>query len=178
MPLLGLLQAMTTEEFLNQLASHESQIMGFLWSVSPSSDVAEDLFQQAVISMWEKLDQFEAGSNFVAWGCQIAKLKALAFARTRKRLLFDNDIIAKLADEHASEDTELRLMRRQALAGCLAKLKEDDRMLVEKCYLGDRAIRQVAEEVGRSAKGVYSSLARIRKTLFRCVQATLAQEVD
>lgn len=169
---------METEEFLSQLASHEAQIMGFLWSVSPSSDIAEDLFQQTVLTMWQKIDQFEPGTNFVAWACSIAKLKALEFSRKRKRLLFDNDIVTRLAEEHGSEDIDLRLMRRQALSGCLAKLKETDRQLVETCYLGDKAIWQVAEEIGRSAKGVYSSLARIRKSLYRCVQAKLAREVD
>lgn len=169
---------METEDFLNQLASHESQVMGFLWSVSPSSDVAEDLYQQTVLTMWQKLDQFEAGTNFAAWACTIAKLKALEFSRRQKRLLFDSDIVARLADEHGSEELDLRLMRRQALAGCLAKLKEDDRQLVKTCYQGDKLIRQVSEEIGRSAKSVYRSLARIRKTLYRCVQIKLAQEVD
>lgn len=44
-----------SEEFLDLLAQHESQIMALLWAISPGSDVAEDLFQQTVLTMWQKL---------------------------------------------------------------------------------------------------------------------------
>lgn len=158
------------------LARHEAQIMGLLWSISPSGDVAEDLFQQTVLTMWQKADQYEPGTNFAAWACSIAKLKALEHARSRKRLLFDNDVVAQLADEHGSDDTEVLLARRRALVGCLDRLRDEDRQLVEKCYQGDRKIRKVAEDDGRSTRSVYKTLARIRKALFRCVQAKLQQE--
>jgi RNA polymerase sigma-70 factor (ECF subfamily) len=167
---------MDCEEFLQLLARHESQIMGFLWSVSPRGDVAEDLFQQTVLTMWQQIDQFESGSNFLAWACTIAKYKSLEHLRSRRRLLFDSDVVSQLADEHGSEDIELRLLRRRALVGCLEKLREDDRTLVETCYQGDRTIQQVASEIGRSARSLYKSLARIRKLLHRCVETRLAQE--
>ena len=167
---------MDSERFLDELARNESKIMGFLWSISPSGDVAEDLFQQTVMTMWQKCDQFEHGASFPAWACGIAKRKALEYSRAQRRLLFDNDLISQLADEHASEDLELRFMRRQALTSCLSKLVEDDRELVVACYQGDHTIQQVAEQIGRSKGSVYNSLARIRKSLQRCVQAKIAQE--
>ncbi len=166
---------MNPDIFLDLLARHEAQIMGFIWSVTPRHDVADDLFQQTVLTMWQRIDQFDPDTNFLAWACTIAKFKALEYSRTKKRLLFDNDIVAKLADEHGSEDIELRFQRRKTLVGCLAKLKPDDRSLVEICYQGDRPINQVAGELGRSARAVYKTLARIRKLLHRCVQTTMAQ---
>jgi RNA polymerase sigma-70 factor, ECF subfamily len=150
--------------------------MGFLWSVSPRSDVAEDLFQQTVLTMWQKADEFALGTNFAAWACSIAKLKAREYSRARRRLLFDSDIISQLADEQGAEDMELRLMRRRALVGCLGKLRPEDRDLVETCYQGDQLIRQVADDFGRSVRSVYKALARIRKALYRCVEAKIAQE--
>lgn len=167
---------MDAEKFLTELARNETKIMGFLWSISPSSDVAEDLFQQTVLTMWQKCDQFEPGGSFSSWACGIAKRKALEFSRAQRKLLFDNDLVSQLADEQASEDLEVRFMRRQALTGCLSKLMENDRELVEACYRGDRTIKQVAEQIGRSKSSVYNSLARIRQSLQRCVDAKVAQE--
>jgi RNA polymerase sigma-70 factor (ECF subfamily) len=167
---------LNSEEFLDLLAQHESQIMALLWAISPGSDVAEDLFQQTVLTMWQKIDTFESGTNFPAWACSIARLKSLEFARNRRRLLFDNDIVAQLADEYGSEENELRLARRRALVNCLRQLRSKDQDLVQSCYQGDRTINQAAAEIGRTAKSVYQALARIRKTLHRCVQSKLAQE--
>lgn len=91
-------------------------------------------------------------------------------------MLFDNDIVAQLADEYGSEENELRLARRRALVNCLRQLRSKDQDLVQSCYQGNQTILQAAAEIGRSAKSVYQALARIRKTLHRCVQLTLAQE--
>ena len=63
-----------------------------------------------------------------------------------------------------------------ALSQCLFKLPESDRQLVETCYHGEQTIREVAEQIGRSARGVYKSLAHIRKILLNCVLATLKEE--
>src|SRR3972149_4564654 len=101
----GQSQNLDAENFLGLLALHEAEIMGFIWSITYSGQDAEDLFQQTLLVMWEKLREFEPGSNFVAWACHIAKLKAFELNRGRRRgLLFDNDLIERLADEAGQED--------------------------------------------------------------------------
>ena len=107
--------AVGVDEFLDLLARHEAQIMGFLWSITWGGMDAEDLFQQTVLTMWQKLPAYQPNTNFVAWACQIAKFKALESSRKGKReLLLDHDVIERLAVEQAGEDYELRLLRRRA----------------------------------------------------------------
>ena len=165
------------EEFLGLLARHEAQIMGFIWSITWSEADAEDLFQQSVLTMWQKRTEFKPDTNFVAWGCQIAKYKAFESSRkTKKELLLDQDVIERLAVEQGQEDFEERLVRRRALGKCLHKLSEKDRRLIELRYESGQSISQAAECMGRSARSIYKSLARIRKLLFNCMQATLRKE--
>jgi RNA polymerase sigma-70 factor (ECF subfamily) len=171
------IETLDAEQFLDLLSRHEAQIMGFIWSISGIGPDAEDLFQQSSLLMWQKLGDYRQGSNFVAWACQIARYKALELSRKRKRLLLlDHEVIERLAVHHGEEDYELRLLRRRALSNCLLKLPEKDRELVESCYRGEQSIGKVAEEIGRTARSVYKSLARIRKVLLQCIRMAINEE--
>jgi len=150
--------------------------MGFLCAITPNYQDAEDLLQQTALTMWRKFSDFEPGTSFVAWGCQIARYKAMNLARSRRATALDDDVIDLLLVTQQQQEPEERLARRRALSGCLEKLPGDDRRLIETAYGDGRSIKELAAEVGRSAGGVYNSLARIRSTLYRCIQVTLTKE--
>lgn len=164
------------ERFLALLADHEAQLLGFLCAITPNFQDAEDLLQQTVLTMWQKFSDFELGTNFVGWGCQIARYKAMNLIQSRRLTPLDSEILDLLLVTQQEQDLDWRLARRRALSGCLKKLPMDDRDLIEAAYTDCRTTRQLAAEVGRSAGGVYNSLARIRGALYRCIQATLSSE--
>ena len=164
------------ERFLDLLASHEAQLLGFMCAIVPGYQDAEDVFQQTVLTMWQKFDEFEPGTNFVAWGCRIGRNKAMNLLQARNCSYLDQDILDLLVAAQEQEEPELRQARRRALPDCLSKLSEKDRQLVQAAYAHRQTIKSVAVEAGRSAGGVYNSLARIRASLFRCINATLARE--
>lgn len=169
--------SLSADEFLGLLAHHEAQVMGFLWSISWTGEDAEELFQQTVITMWRQLPQFQRETNFVAWACRIARLKAYEYSREKRRtLLLSNELIDQLAHEFGEEDYELRQIRRRALDSCLTKIRDEDRSLIQDCYRGDRSFKEVAQKIGRSARSLYKSLARIRKTLHDCIELTVKRE--
>jgi RNA polymerase sigma-70 factor (ECF subfamily) len=60
--------------------------------------------------------------------------------------------------------------------GCLNKLGTRDRELIERRYQAKTTARKVADELERPASTVYKALARIRSSLFDCVERSLAQE--
>ena len=47
------------ERFLDLLATHEAQLLGFLCAIVPGFQDAEDVFQQTVLTMWQKFGDFE-----------------------------------------------------------------------------------------------------------------------
>lgn len=164
------------ERFLALLGENEAQLMGFLCAIAPNYQDAEDLLQQTVLTMWQKFDAFEPGTSFVAWGRQVARYKAMNLMQARRLTPLDDEVIDLLAITHEEQGAETRLARRHALAKCLEKLPTADRKLTEAAYDGTQTIKDLAAKVGRSAGGVYNSLARIRATLLLCIQTTLAQE--
>ena len=165
------------ERFTALLARHHTHLMGFILSLLPHWADAEDVLQQTSVVMWRKFGEFQPGTSFVNWGCQIARYHVLNYVRkqSRDRHVFADDLVELLADEAA--DDALRLERqRHALELCLEKLDAGGRALVARCYAPEATIKSVAEELGRTPNSVYKGLNRLREALLRCVQNTLAQE--
>lgn len=165
------------DEFLTLLAQHESQISGFLNALVCHREDAQDLMQEATITMWRNYDQFEAGTNFGAWGIVVAKNAALNYFQSRKRRkLFTTNMIELLADTQAAQGVDNRLARRKALHQCLDKLSAKDRELIANCYAPNTSIKAVSKEIGRSVSAIHNSLTRIRRALFACIESSLARE--
>ena len=71
---------------------------------------------------------------------------------------------------------DLDRIRRDALAGCMKKLRARDLELLETCYGRAVCIQEVALAWGRSTQSIHNSLRRLRRLLFECVRRSLAQE--
>jgi RNA polymerase sigma-70 factor (ECF subfamily) len=173
---LSVAQTRDSERFIELLAQHESQLFGYLFALTHNLEDARDLFQQTSLVMWKKFAAFEAGTNFGGWACQVARFEAMNFlrAKRRSRALSDDTLVEELANVVARE--EISLERQQALSNCLGKLPIHERQLVDLCYGPRSAIKDVAEQLGRSSQSICNSLRRIREKLFECVDRTLSAE--
>ena len=164
-----------TEEFVRLLTQHQSLVRGFIFTLLPNRSEADDLFQRTSIVLWRKFDQFQVGSDFGAWACQIAKLEVRNFLRVgrRDRLCFSDELLTSLADMRLTLDNELEL-RREALRHCVAKLRASDKQIVHKCY-GPQSTtaKDAAADLGRPTNTLYKALTRIRRALFECIERSL-----
>jgi RNA polymerase sigma-70 factor (ECF subfamily) len=164
-------------EFASLLAQHQTQLFGYIYSLVRDFDDADDLFQQTSLVLWDKFEQFDSSRSFVAWACGVARYEVLNFLRTRSRhrLYFTDELNLALIEAQEHLEQEQLEERRDALAGCMKKLRERDKDLLEACYGRSTGIPEVARDRGRSTQSVHNSLRRIRRALFQCVRRTLAQ---
>ena len=139
--------------------------------------VVGDIRQNANSVLWQKRDEYEAGTNFLAWAYRIAQLEVLKHRERQRRDLprLSPEVIALLGEE-AVEEADLLEQRRDALGGCVRKLAHGDRTLVQSYYRGGETLAAIAARLGRSASSVRHSISRIRRQLRQCVESTLAQE--
>jgi RNA polymerase sigma-70 factor (ECF subfamily) len=93
----------------------------------------------------------------------------------RDRLVLDEDIMQKLAEE-GSEEMPLRHRQLDALDGCITKLPRERRELVLAAYAPECSMKALAARLRRTEGSLYQLLARIRQELLRCVEHTLAKE--
>ncbi len=138
---------------------------------------AEEVLQETNIVLWRKFDEYEPGTSFESWACRVAYFEVLKYREraARERRVFSLDLVETLAAE-AEKVADQFDDRRDALQGCLTKLRDADRRLVLNRYRPGATTRGLAKATGRSVQGTRKSLHRIRMTLFECIQRTLTAE--
>src|SRR5688572_29658300 len=73
------------EQFVALFVRHEAAIHSFVLTLLPDLVEAEDVVQQASLTMWRKFDQYTPGTNFRNWAFQIAKFTAMnQMTKTRR----------------------------------------------------------------------------------------------
>lgn len=163
--------------FVQLFARHEPGLRAFVRPLVFTWDDTQEVIQQTCLVLWSKYSDFQPESDFLSWACTIARFEVLKFRRTRARdrHQFGEELLAPLADEAAAESAR-RERERRALDGCVSRLLPPQRELIERCYSGGSSIKEVAVSLGRSAKGLYKALDRIRLLLLDCMERSLAQE--
>lgn len=159
------------------LTRHQRRIFSYIYTLVPNRADAEDLLQETNLVICEKFDEFEEGTDFAAWACQIAYWR-IRYARqkfARSKVVFNQDVldaVARTASELAPELDE----RHEALATCLQKLHPRDRELVLTRYEPGNGVAEAARRSGRSLAAAYKALNRLRKLLLDCVTHQLEMQ--
>jgi RNA polymerase sigma-70 factor, ECF subfamily len=164
------------EEFADAIRLSTSQILSYINALLLDWNDAEDVFQETCVVLWEKFDEFEPGTNFLAWALRIARYKAMDSLKKRGRqAAFHARLQELLAAEIVDRDSEVVAASLNALSGCMDRLPRGDRELVTSCYGESTPVREMANQLGRSPQSVHNSLHRIRRMLLDCVRHTLDQ---
>ena len=163
------------EDFIRLFSVHQRALFLHILTLVGNTTDADEVLQETNVIMWAKREQFQPGSNFLAWGRAIARLEVFRFRRNRhhRMTLLGDDIIDLIAERSETQVVETEL-RRDALSQCINKLRDKDRELIRERYSGDLNGDEIAEKLGRPANSVYQSIGRIRKTLLECVRRQMS----
>ncbi|MEM7600416.1 MAG: sigma-70 family RNA polymerase sigma factor [Verrucomicrobiota bacterium] len=166
-----------TEEFIELLTSAQSAVFGYIMSLCHDHARSQDILQETNMTLWRKAEDFEQGTNFTAWACRTAYFHVLNHRRkqSREQLVFDEDVLDFLAErqEERALDSQDRI---SALRGCLEKLPQDQRRLVDRRYEPGASVQAIAESDGKSEGAISQALYRIRAALQQCVEKQITKE--
>src|SRR5947208_1618712 len=152
------------------MTQHQRRIFAYIYTLVPNRYDAEDLLQETSLVICEKFDEFEDGTDFAAWACQIAYWR-IRYARqkfARSKVVFHQELVDALAQTAATIHEEMD-DRHEALGHCLQKLPARDREMILMRYEPGSGVPEAARRSSRSLEAAYKALARIRKLLFDCV---------
>ncbi|MBU4271314.1 MAG: sigma-70 family RNA polymerase sigma factor [Planctomycetes bacterium] len=183
--------------FVALFVKNQRRIYGYILTLVPDCNEADDLFQQTSMVLWEKAGEFrkkgtgpicakhpsgrsgkldlspfsDREENFVRWGCGIAHnlIRNWRVKKRRDRHCFSDGMMARIAAVR-SEKSEWLDGALAALGVCMDDLDPSERELLALCYESQRSIRQVSEELGRTEGAVYQHLHRIRAKLLECIE--------
>ncbi len=164
-------------QFMSILVPNQRRILAFILSMVPNKQYTEDILQETLAEMWNKFDQFEIGTDFVAWGCTIAKYKVIEFRRKvmNSKLQFNDSLIRILEIE---SDQKLKKMSCyiDALQQCMQKLTMKEVGFLKQRYENDLTLTKIASRTGISIQGVHKAISIIHSKLVRCIRTSLRLE--
>lgn len=166
------------ELYAELFSTNQPRLFGYILAMVRNRSDAQDILQQTAITLWKKFDDFEPGTDFIKWAITVARYETLNFIkyRRRSRVYFDQSLMEQLGNEFSELSEEVIESRRIALSGCIGKLPQEDRKLIESRYSHGLGSRQLAELLDRSQASICNSLKRIREALLRCVTRATAKE--
>lgn len=164
-----------SEEFVRELTNHQTAMLAYIRSLAPGGGGARDLLQEVNITLWQKREVFELGTNFKAWAFQTIRYHLLNHRRrlaSQGWLIFDDDLLERMAPdaEVAPEGLEQRHL---ALRQCLLRLRPQDRELLHHRYATSSSLGTYAAATRRSTGTLKAILYNLRAALRRCIERQL-----
>ena len=165
------------ESFLKLYRASEKCLFRYVLALLPNYSAAEEIMQDTLIVMWRKFDQFRSGTNFIAWGMQIARFNVLNYQRRKRTgvVLFEEETLDNITlyqEKHASsiEDDYLN-----ALNECTEKLPENSKKLISMRYVENTSVIDIATKFQKTLNSTYKALSRIHHALLICVERKVAK---
>ena len=165
------------QRFLSLFLRSEREIFRYVAALVPGVVDAEDIVQQTALALWEKFDDYDPNLPFTPWACRFALNKTRQWLDRRQRwqLLLERGLAEDLAQRREELRPELET-RLRYLEGCLRKLPEEQRSLVEGYYYRRDGIEKLAENSSRTVAATYKTLQRVRLALQSCIENSAKPE--
>jgi len=168
---------LTNEQFVRELTAAQRSLYGYIYSLVPSAEAANDVLQETNLALWRKCDEVSEIRSFRAWAYTIARYQVMTWVRQRGRekLRFSDSLVDVLAAESA-ERMEQADDRQRALSACLKELPAHGRALIRQRYSQGASVVEIAERSQRTSAAVSQVLYRLRNTLQECIERRLSRE--
>ncbi len=169
---------LSPQEFDALLADAQPRLRGYVASILGAWSDVDDIVQETNLVLVIKRDDFEAGTNFIAWAFRVAYFKATTWRRDRMRQ--GRVVLSETAFQDVAAQAETYFMDRQpgieALTKCLKLLPHRERDLVHAKYVGRQSLVDLAAERGCTANSLHKAISRIRLVLRTCVSQSLQRK--
>jgi RNA polymerase sigma-70 factor, ECF subfamily len=166
------------ERFTRCWVEAQPAIAGYIASLVPNLQDAQDILQKTAVATLRKFSQFNAQRPFLPWTLGIARYEILAHQRHHAR----NRVFAseKLHEDLAAAWEELlgeMDARARFLAECVEDLDDRPAQLIRLRYEESLRPGDIALQLGMNAGAVRVALSRIRSVLRECIERKLRQQL-
>ncbi len=160
-----------SQSYVRLLTRHQGDIRAFIISLVPGSPDVADILQETNLVLWDKREQFEEGSNFIAWAFRIAQFEVMKLRtkmRKENQLQFSKELMEIMAETTPPGPVHEDYLN--ALENCIGKLDTKQQDLIRHRYSSGCSLRKYAELIGQQPGALRISLMRLRKILKRCIE--------
>ena len=159
------------EEFVLFLTEAQQRLYGFILKRLVDHHQSNEVLQLTNIVLCRKANDFEKGTNFMAWALTVANFQILSFRKkkSRDRLIFSNETFDQIVEEDGkrSDDTSSRLFH---LKECLKKIDKENIKLLKMKYEQRLPFKEIASTSNKTSNAIRIQVHRIRNQLMNCVE--------
>lgn len=154
--------------------TYAPQLRAYALALAGDFAAADDVVQEAFLTVTAKAAEFQPGSNFLAWARAIVRHKVQENQRASRR--FSSAVLDSLAAS-ATPDL-LREYRIDVVMNCMDELPPKARELVRLRYFCDHGPTEIAALLDRTINGVNNGLLKARNAIRDCVERKLADNSE
>lgn len=159
---------------------NEGSLMAYIRTFTRDRVLAEDLFQETMLTGWRRFDDFDTSQPLSPWLRGIAKnLIRNSWRKYSSDKLVFGEAASRMAesalaaiDEQPGDTWYEKL---SALTDCVSLLPPKARALVRSTYTEGRSVKEIAVEYGLTAVAIRKRLQRIRDQLADCIGQRLGE---
>ncbi|MEC8421127.1 MAG: sigma-70 family RNA polymerase sigma factor [Verrucomicrobiota bacterium] len=156
-------------EFSHKLTKIQKSLYGFILSLVPNHNEAEDILQETNLILCKKAKEYDPSGHFQGWAFKIARFQVMRFLTKTKRnkLQFCSEILEEVAMEEF--DARKLQVTQKALAVCYELLPKSMQLVAHLRFKDDKSLKYISKSVKRPMGAISSTLYRIRQKLADCV---------
>ena len=156
--------------FLTALGQNQQKLLRVCSVYAEDDEDKKDLFQEALINIWQSMPSFEEKSSLSTWMFRVTLNVCLRLhtKQVKKRNRFrriDAITIEHISDEETNHEEHERLIK---LRNCIKKLNDADKA-VTTLYLEELTYKEISDITGLKENNVAVKIKRIKMKLLNCI---------
>lgn len=144
---------------------YHTYLYRYLTRMGVVPNAAEDLVQQAFLTIWERRSQIDPTRSLRAYLFQIGHNRALNYFRERRRIEDENEFPDPEDPTPGGDQMTDASLLKKRLEEAITQLPGRRRAVFELCFLQDFTYREAAEVLGISPKTVENQMSQALKFL-------------
>ncbi|EWH08844.1 extracytoplasmic function alternative sigma factor [Catenovulum agarivorans DS-2] len=168
------MEAFRSSQFGQLFEADKNRLYAYIYAFVSSQSVADDIFQETCLTLWQEFDKFELGSNFSKWANVIAFNRVRHYRQSQKKyqLGLSDDFLQEFSQNVAIIESQVGSQEQKwrMLEHCCSLLPEPLKNIYHKFYVENLTAQELADITGRSIHAIRKSVFKLRKKLFDCVE--------
>ena len=160
--------------FLTAIEEHQQKLLRICSVYAEDDDDKKDLFQEALIQIWQSMPSFQNRSSLSTWMFRVTLnvCMRLRERRVTKRNRFHRMHVIRIEPVHDDDTNQEELERLKKLRSCIQKLNDTDKAITT-LYLEELTYKEISEITGLTENAVAVRMKRIKEKLLNCINSTI-----
>lgn len=156
--------------FITGIEQNQQKLLRICSVYAEDDDDKKDLFQEALIHIWQSMPSFEEKSSLSTWMFRITlnvclRLQAKQIKKKNTFLKMDSIRVTPITEEETNSVEHEQLVK---LRSCIKKLNDADKAVIT-LYLEEVPYSDISSITGLTENNVAVKVKRIKSRLMNCI---------